>query len=69
MGEMKNACKILVGKSESRGRFEDFGAREIATCTFTFKQPSGMRELLLLYPGWKVAFRRLTPTIVDVPHR
>jgi len=54
MGEMKNTYKILVAKSESRGRFEDLSAPEIATCTFIFKQYSGMCELLALGSGWEL---------------
>jgi hypothetical protein len=54
MGEMKNTCKILVGKSESRGRFEDLGSQDRATCTCPFKQHSGVCELLALGPGRKL---------------
>jgi hypothetical protein len=54
MGEMKNTCKILVAKSESRGRSEDLGAQERTTCTFTFQQHSGMCELLALGSGWEL---------------
>ena len=55
MGEMENTYKILVAKSESRGRFEDQGAQERAACTFTFNQHSDMCELLVLGPEWKLA--------------
>jgi hypothetical protein len=54
MGEMKNTCKILVATSEIRGHFEDLGAQERATCTFTLKQHSGMCELLALGLGWEL---------------